>query len=94
MSMQKKTAISIRHFTLAFVLSLFTLTLLMGLFVYANTPSAGQELIQHIFKRTFTYTLLGLFALQILATVVVFVINDQLLVKPLRNGILPRINGA
>lgn len=83
--MRKRKVFSIRHLTLAFMLGLFALTALMGLFVYLNMQSIAQEVIQHIFLRTFSFTLLGLLALQILAAIIVFVTNDRLLVKPLRN---------
>ena len=81
--MRKKSVFSIRHLTLAFVLCLTALTALMGLFVYSNTQEAGKALIQPIYQRTFAFTLMGGFALQILAAIVVFVTNDRLLVKPL-----------
>ncbi len=83
-SMRKKSVFSIRHLTLAFVFSLFTFTALMGWFVYANSQGAGQAFIQHLYQHTFALMLIGLFGLQILAAIVVFVINDQFLVKPLR----------
>ncbi len=83
-SMRKKSVFSIRHLTLAFVLSLFAFTALMGWFVYANSQGAVQAFLQQLYQRTFTLTLVGLFGLQILAAIVVFVTNDQLLVKPLR----------
>ena len=81
--MRKKTAFSIRHLTLAFVASLFVFTALMGAFVYFNTQAAAFAAAPY--QRAFTLTLLGLFALQILAAIGVFLTNDRLLVKPLRN---------
>ena len=82
--MRKKSVFSIRHLTLAFVLCLSALTALMGWFVYSTTPEAGKALIQPISQRTLAFTLVGLFTLLILAAIMVYVTNDQLLVKPLR----------
>lgn len=83
--MRKKTAFSIRHLTLAFVASLFVFTALMGAFVYFNTQEAVKALSFAPYQRTFTLTLLVLFGLQIVAAIGVYLTNDKLLVKPLRN---------
>jgi diguanylate cyclase (GGDEF)-like protein len=82
--MRKKVVFSIRHLTLAFVLSLFAFTVLIGLFVYFNMQEMGATSVQPLFQRTSIFTLVGLFGLQIVAAVVVFFTNHQLLVKPLR----------
>ena len=83
--MRKKVVFSIRHLTLAFVLSLFAFTALIGLFVYFNMQEMGTTSVQPLFQRTAIFTLVGLFGLQIVAAVVIFFTNHQLLVKPLRN---------
>ena len=82
--MRIKTVFSIRLLSLGFVLSLFAFTALIASFVYFNTQEVAKEFIQ-VYQRSFTFTLMGFFALQILAALLVFVANDRLLVKPLRN---------
>ena len=64
--------------------SLFVFTALIGAFVYFNTH-AGNALTPPPYQRTFTLTLAGLFGLQIVAAIGVFLTNNLLLVKPLRN---------
>ena len=82
--MRKKPVFSIRYLTWIFTLSLFVFTALIGGFVYFNTQEAGKVFSWSIFQRTSTFTLIGLFALQIVAAIAVFFTNHQLLVKPLR----------
>ena len=81
--MRKKTHFSIRHLTWIFTLSLFLFTALIGGFLYASTQDQNTFLwpfVQHNTK----LTLIGLFALQIIAAVAVFLTNYKLLIKPLR----------
>lgn len=85
MSMRNKTVFSIRHLTVAFVLSLLVFTALIGLFVYFNTQEVGKPFIWPVQPRTSMLTLLGLFSLQVIAAIAVFFTNNHLLVRPLRN---------
>ena len=82
--MRKKQAFSIRHLTWAFTLSLFVFTALIGLFLYLNTHAFGQQNNAPFRYGNTTFTLLGLFGLQIIAAIAVFFTNHRLLVKPLR----------
>ena len=82
--MRKKPVFSIRHLTWVFTLSLFVFTALIGGFVYFNTQEVGKTFIWPISQLSSTFTLIGLFALQIVAAIAVFFTNHQLLVKPLR----------
>ena len=82
--MRKKPVFSIRHLTWVFTLSLFVFTALIGGFVYFNTQEVGKTFIWPISQLSSTFTLIGLFALQIAAAIAVFFTNHQLLVKPLR----------
>ncbi len=82
--MRKKTVFSIRHLTIAFVFSLFAFTLLIGLFVYFKMQEMGTPFVQLLYQRNSIFTLAGLFGLQIIAALVIFFTNHQLLAKPLR----------
>ena len=81
----RKKHLSIRHLTWAFTLSLFVFTALIGLFVYFSTQEVGKAIVGPFYHRTSAFTLIGLFSLQIVAAIVVFFTNHQLLVKPLRS---------
>lgn len=82
--MRKKPHFSIRHLTWIFTLSLFLFTALIGGFLYASTRQDQNTVIWPIIQHNPTLTLIGLFALQIVAAIAVFFTNYQLLIKPLR----------
>ena len=82
--MRKKTPFSIRHLTWIFTLSLFLFTALIGGFLYASTRQDQSTFIWSFVQHNPKLTLIGLFALQIVAAVAVFLTNYKLLIKPLR----------
>lgn len=82
--MRKKPHFSIRHLTWIFTLSLFLFTALIGGFLYASTRQDQNTLFWPVMQQNPTLTLIGLFALQIVAAIAVFFTNYHLLIKPLR----------
>ena len=82
--MRKKPHFSIRHLTWIFTLSLFLFTALIGGFLYASTRQEQNTLFWPAMQQNPTLTLIGLFALQIVAAIAVFFTNYHLLIKPLR----------
>ncbi len=82
--MRKKPHFSIRHLTWIFTLSLFLFTALIGGFLYASTRQEQNTLFWPVMQQNPTLTLIGLFALQIVAAIAVFFTNYHLLIKPLR----------